>query len=140
MGKRGPTSRAERSMIQPHRPVIVPDLPTTDEPPPSHLSEASQAWWRAVTSDFRFEKHQLRTLQVALEAFDRGQRARAELAAHGALTFTDAKGMVRAMPQVAIERDAGVAYLRALRELGLDDVEAPSDNSFRPFGDRGYGR
>lgn len=53
------------------------------------------------------------------------EAARAALATHG-LTFTDAKGMIRARPECAIERDSRVAYLRAMRELNLD-VDPPKD-------------
>jgi len=62
-------------------------------------------------------------LQSACEAWDLYQHARAELATNG-LTFTDAKGMIRARPEAAIARDARTSFLRALRELKLD-VEPP---------------
>lgn len=48
------------------------------------------------------------------------QQARAALASHGGLTFTDEKGTIRAHPCVAMERDARVAFARLVRELDLD--------------------
>ena len=70
--------------------------------------------------------HQCRTLQCAAEAWDRKEQARLALAKEG-LSYVDPKGMVRARPEVAIERDSRIAYLRAMRELNLA-IEPPSWN------------
>ncbi len=69
------------------------------------------------------EQHRLRALQVAAEAFDRKEQARIAVEKYG-LVYTDPKGMVRARPEVSIERDSRIAFLRALRDLGLE-VEPP---------------
>jgi phage terminase small subunit len=100
-------------------------------PPPPHLSEATQSWWTAVLRDSQIKPHQLRTLQAAAESWDLKERAREALAKHG-LSYTDDKGMIRARPEVAIERDAKTSYLRALRELHLD-VEAPAPDPHQPW-------
>ncbi|UFX45426.1 P27 family phage terminase small subunit [Bradyrhizobium sp. 41S5] len=92
--------------------------------PPGHLSEASQAWWAAVLSEYDLQQHQLQTLQAAAEAWDRKEEARKALAEHG-LTFEDDKGMIRSRPEVAIERDSRTAHVRCVRELNLH-VEPPS--------------
>lgn len=89
-------------------------------PPPAHLSADAAAWWREVLRDYALEPHHLRLLQAACEAWDRMRQAREALAEHGGLTFTDPKGMIRAHPAVAMERDARTAFARLVRELDLD--------------------
>lgn len=95
-------------------------------PPPDHLSPDATEWWQQVLRDYDLEPHHRRLLQSACEAWDRMQQARAALATHGALTFTDEKGTIRAHPCVAMERDARVAFARLVRELDLDGG-APSE-------------
>ena len=92
-----------------------PDLP----PPPAHLSAETAAWWSQIVGDYVLESHHLRQLQAACEAWDRCQQAREVLGREG-LTFDDRFGCPHPRPEIAVERDARVAFLRALRELGLD--------------------
>ncbi|WP_448658298.1 P27 family phage terminase small subunit [Sphingomonas sp. CJ99] len=99
--------------------------------PPEHLSPDAAAWWREVLRDYTLEPHHLRLLQSAAEAWDRMQQARATLADHGALTFTDERGVIRAHPCVAMERDARVAFARLVRELDLD-AGAPAESPRPP--------
>lgn len=87
---------------------------------PGHLSPDSAGWFRTLMKTYAFEAHQVRLLQVACEAWDRKEQARLELASDG-LTVVDGAGMKRAHPCVVIERDARVAFLRAVRELSLSD-------------------
>lgn len=87
---------------------------------PAHLSDDARQWWAQVVRDYDLEPHHRRLLQSACEAWDRGQQARAAIAAHGGLTFTDERGTIRAHPAVAMERDARVAFARLVRELDLD--------------------
>jgi phage terminase small subunit len=42
--------------------------------PPGHLSEATKAWWRAVTTDLDLTTHQLHLLLLSCEAWDRAYR------------------------------------------------------------------
>jgi P27 family predicted phage terminase small subunit len=97
---------------------------TTTPKPPSHLSPASRAFWTETASTYDLEPHDLRTLTVALEAHDRMTQARELLAVDGIVTV-DRYGNPRAHPAVAIERDSRIAFLRAMRELGLDDEPTP---------------
>jgi phage terminase small subunit len=89
-----------------------------------------QGWWQTVVGDYVLEDHHLRLLEAACSAWDRMTEARIALAEHG-LTYQDARGMVRARPEVAIERDARIAFARLLRELDLD-VAAPPEPHGRP--------
>src|SRR5215218_3170208 len=125
MGTRGRKSAAELAVIhtaptreQAHSVSRVPE-------PPEHLSDQTAAWWRAVLQDYELEPHHLRLLQAAGEAWDRYRQARSALAEHG-LTFTDEKGMVRARPEAAIERDNRIAFARLVRELDLD-TDGPAE-------------
>jgi hypothetical protein len=63
-------------------------------------------------------------LQVCAESWNRKEQARLALAQFG-LTYLDAKGMVRARPEIMIERDSRIAFLRAMRELDLEKAPPP---------------
>jgi hypothetical protein len=83
-----------------------------------------------VVRDYDLEEHHLRLLQLAGEAWDRGQQARSELLRDGLTVITEAGGR-KAHPCVAIERDSRIAFARLIRELDLD-VEAPADSRVGP--------
>ena len=102
--------------------------------PPKHLQAATRRWWQSVVEDYELEAHHVRLLTLAAEAWDRGQEAREALAKLG-MTYQDRFEQPRARPEVAIERDARIAFARLTRELALD-VNAPADDS-RPPGIRG---
>ncbi len=91
--------------------------------PPRHLTADTRAWWASVAGTFTLDKHHLAVLTVACEALDRGNEARERVAQDGAIYLTRF-GEPRAHPSVAIERDARIGFLRALRELDLD-IEPP---------------
>lgn len=112
------------------RPPAAPPMPAAlpeYRPPraPAHLSKEVTKWWKSVVSEYDLEPHQLRLLQSAAEAWDRMQQARRALDEHGSLTFTGANGEPKTRPEVAIERDARVAYARLVRELDLDAEPTP---------------
>jgi hypothetical protein len=69
----------------------------------------------------------LRLLQLAAEAWDRCQQARAAIAKEG---MTVPSGG-RAHPAIAIERDSRLAFARLIRELDLD-AEPPASWSRPP--------
>ena len=91
---------------------------------PRHLSDGAKKWWREVTAEYELEPHQRKLLQAAAEAWDRLQQARSALAKHG-LTYEDRLGNPRARPEVAIERDARIAFGRLVRQLRFDDDSTP---------------
>jgi phage terminase small subunit len=117
-----PRGRPKAQLI-PERPHLVPvtsvDLPV----PPEHLSPDMKAWWQGVVTAYDLGDHHLLTLEAACNAWDRMTTARQAIEQFG-LTFTDERGMVRSRPEVSIERDARVAFLRCVRELDLD-LEPP---------------
>lgn len=106
---RTPTPKA-RKQLEP----IKPDLT-----PPSHLSESAQSWWQSAVKEYVLEPHHLRLLQLAGEAWDRAQTARAVIDKDG-ITFKDDRNNIRAHPAIAIERDARTGFARLVRELDLD--------------------
>jgi len=89
--------------------------------PPIYLSDAMQSWWTVVLENYELDRHHLHLLEAACTAWDRMVQARSALAANG-LTFTDDRAAPKARPEVAIERDARIAFARLVRELDLDDV------------------
>lgn len=88
---------------------------------PSHLSTSSKKLYRQLVADFGLDRepHALKTLQLACEALDRAAEAREVLAREGVI-YQNRFGEPRTHPMVAVERDARVGALRALRELSLD--------------------
>jgi P27 family predicted phage terminase small subunit len=91
---------------------------------PSHLSKASQNFWKQTVAEYSLEPHHVRLLTSACEAYDRLQQARCILKHEGIMT-TDRHGRRVAHPCVAIERDARLAHARLLRELDLDAEALP---------------
>jgi P27 family predicted phage terminase small subunit len=98
--------------------------------PPAHISASARQWWQITVERFVLQEHHLRLLQLACEAWDRAQEARARLAQEG-LTVPGREGGLRPHPCVGIERDARLAVARLLRELDLD-VEPPAPERSAP--------
>lgn len=122
----------------PKKPIAIEALakgsPRFDEEsgPPDHLSAESKDFWSRVIQAFDLEDHHLRLLRLACEAFDRGQNARAAIAAQGEY-FEDRFGQLKAHPAIGVERDCRLAVARLLRELGLDVEGGPAgDADARP--------
>jgi phage terminase small subunit len=80
-------------------------------------------WVEGVAKTYALEEHHLKLLVLAGEAFDRAAEAREAISKHGT-TYVDRFNQPRARPEVAIARDASIAFARLLRELALD-VAAP---------------
>lgn len=121
---RGPVTKTSESDLRaPSTPPLKQDFP------PTHLRPETASWWKAVVAEFDLEQHHIRLLRLACEAWDRGQEAREAIAQHGSV-YVDRFGQPRARPEIAIERDARIAFARLMRELALD-VDGP-DESGRP--------
>ena len=104
---------------------------------PGHLSADARRWVDGILGEYDLESHHLKILVKAAEAHDRGEEARKILKTDG-IVITDRFGTKKAHPAVAIERDARVAFMRGVRELGLDaeHVEAPRAPRTRDYGRR----
>lgn len=109
----------------------------SENKPPAHLSADTRRWIEGILADYDLESHHFKILVKAGEAHDRGEEARKILKTDGIIT-TDRFGTKKAHPAVAIERDARVAFMRAVRELGLDaeHAEAPRAPRTRDYGRR----
>ena len=73
----------------------------------------------------------MRLLQLAAEAWDRCQEARALIAREGLTTRTRDGGM-KLHPAVRVEQAAQIAYARLLRELDLD-IDLPAEGKRPPM-------
>jgi len=93
-------------------------------PPPDGLSAEAGKLWTDVFEEFELPPHAAKTLHVACQTLDRLRQAQAALAADG-ITLDGRQGL-RPHPAIAIERDSRTAYLRAMREIGLD-LELPTN-------------
>ena len=123
-------SRAELASPPPVR-LVSPAIPAELPPPPAHLSEAMQTWWRQVMHDYALEPHHLRLLEAACDAWDRMVEARETLREEG-LTVETKQGGTKRHPCADIERDARLAFARLLRELDLDADAPPERPEWRP--------
>ena len=92
---------------------------------PAHLSAGMRKWYASTEASYELDQHHRLLLQAAAEAWDRMADARAVLAKRGT-TFDDRWGGAQLRPEIAIERDARVAFCRCLRELAVD-VSAPDE-------------
>src|SRR5947209_3344904 len=92
---------------------------------PAHLCAETRGWFDQIIRDYELESHHVRLLSLACGAWDRGVTARQEIDKHG-LTIEDRFGMPRPRPEVAIERDARLAFARLCRELDLDAEPPPA--------------
>ncbi len=91
---------------------------------PQHLHRATKKCFREVVGEWGLDEHHRRILIGACEAWDRCCAAREVIDREG-LTYTDRFDAPRARPEIAIERDSRIAFLRAVRELDLD-TEPPA--------------
>jgi phage terminase small subunit len=104
---------------------------TVEVEAPRHLETATQIWFLSVVSDYDLQPHHILLLTAAGECWDRMQAAREAVRKHG-LTMNDPKtGAVKARPEVNIERDAKIVFMKLLRDLNLS--ETPPDSRPPPL-------
>jgi phage terminase small subunit len=88
-----------------------------------------QGWWRQVGAEYELGAPQLQLLEQACNAWDRCEQARRAVAEHG-LTYEGPNGP-RPRPEVAIERDARIAFARIVRDLNLEPPPVYNDIGHR---------
>lgn len=98
-------------------------MPKSKESAPKHLSEESRTFFRYILRTYELEVHHVKVLTLACEALDRAEGARKFLEENGT-TFQDRFSQPVSRPEVKIENDARLAFLRCLKALDLD-YEAP---------------
>ena len=98
--------------------------------PPQHLSREVKKWFAQVIESYELEPHHMRLLTLAAESWDRTCQARVIIDTQG-MTYEDRFGAPKARPEIAIERDNRLAFVRIIRELDLD-IDAPAQASRPP--------
>jgi phage terminase small subunit len=80
---------------------------------PLHPSADSKAFFDYVAAEYQgFDRHHIKLLMLACEAWDRAVEARKGLEQHG-LTFVDHHSSRKPSPEIAIEKDSRTAFARA---------------------------
>jgi phage terminase small subunit len=95
---------------------------------PEHLSKEAKAWWNVVHAEFNLSPHHAKLLQAACECWDRLTAARQVLDSLGPV-YDDRWGCPHPRPEVGIERDCRIAFVRLVRELNLDGSVPPNPNT-----------
>ncbi len=114
---------------------MIKQLATTKPKPPSDLSKEAAGLWQSLATEYDIsDAGGLLLLNVAMEAFSRMREAQKLLAEFGPIT-TDAKGLMKPSPAIAIERDSRRGLLSAMRQLNLDILPL-RDRVGRPGGSR----
>ena len=93
--------------------------------PPRHLSEAMRTWVSSIADRYEIESQHFKILVLAAEAWDRCESARAVLTKQG-VSYIDRFGAPRSRPEVAVERDSRIAFVRCLAALALEN-ETPDE-------------
>jgi phage terminase small subunit len=86
---------------------------------PKHLSPAAKRLFKFITSGYEIDEAAGMILVTTLDAYDRREQARQEIAKSGAVS-PDRFGQLKPSPWCAIERDSALTVMRGFRALGLD--------------------
>jgi P27 family predicted phage terminase small subunit len=90
--------------------------------PPEGLKDAGKKLWHDILTDYEIiDMHELERLEAACVNKDLIVEARASLARDG-LFLPTRYGGVKQHPALKVLRDSQALLLRALRELGLDEL------------------
>ena len=85
---------------------------------PAHFSAKAKVLWKKLNEQFEFEPDAVQTLAVGLENLDLADKARELLRAEGVVVAG------KRHPAADIAKQCDGMYLRALRQLALDVVQA----------------
>lgn len=108
------------------KPIVIPD-------PPAHLSERSQALWRAIVPRRAKSPERIALVQVALEALDRADQAAAAVTAQGLTTTTKRTGMTHLNPIAKLELESRRQFATIWHNLGLNWSDVDSRQSVEEF-------
>jgi hypothetical protein len=98
--------------------LVDPDQPGHPAPP-AHLADDGRQLWLDIQRAYQIDDPGgLVLLRVACEALDRAERCRRLIDEQGEMLTV--RGIPRAHPALAAERDARAAIVRAIRNLNLD--------------------
>ena len=100
------------------------------------ISPADSAWcpdakalWASTLADYVLEPHHIELLRAACQQLTRAAMARKAIDADG-IVIPDRFGIDKEHPAISIERQAHLAYLRLVREMGLD-IDLPESRAPR---------
>lgn len=87
---------------------------------PRHLSDHSRQLWRRLHGEYDFSSAASEVLRLGLEALDRAESCREQVARDGLMVGSRYDGVDRLHPAVAAERDARIGALRCFTALDLE--------------------
>ena len=82
-------------------------------PPPKHLSNEMQGFWRKITGDYALSPEHEAILRVTCEQADRATQAREAIARDGMILDGHRH------PLIGVEAKSTELFLRGIRDLGL---------------------
>ena len=94
---------------------------------PKTLGARGRNYWRRVTAEFALEPCDLALLQAGCEQIERADSAREVISKDG-VAVIDRFGQSKPHPLIDVERQAQMAFVRIIRELGLS-VEVPESRT-----------
>jgi phage terminase small subunit len=97
---------------------------------PAHLRPETREWWQYTSDEFACERHHLRLLTLAAEAWDMIVMSREVVEKDGAF-HTDHRGRILPHPGLAVQDRNRTLFARLLRELALD-ASTPTEDHSRP--------
>jgi phage terminase small subunit len=101
------------------KPKAEPAAPPPYPEAPPHLTERSKALWRRLGPDHAKSVARRALFQAALEALDRGDKAREVVAQEGMTSRTEGTGAVHVHPLVKVELESRRQFSRLWEQLSL---------------------